>query len=446
MTGEAGEGDPGIDEDERAARLQALLSVRVAARQDELGPGPLEGRRRRATASADDEVPGPPLDDGTGLRRRIGARTVLATLVLLGLFATGAGLVYAGTRIIRSSTEGEVVAEQTDPAAPGYEAIVSPTPTMLVVHDVEGTVASLAVLTLPDAAAGGGGVILVPTRTVADIPVLGYAPIEAAYDLGTADLQVEVVGDVLNAGIGEVVIVDDERWEGLVAPVAPLTIDNPDDIEVDGEVRFPAGPLDLQAEDVGAYLEAGLEGESDLARLFRHRTFWTAWLDAVAASDDPAAVPGELESGVGRFVRTLAAGQSVVETLPVESTTVEGFDDEPTFLPEAEEVAALVAELVPLPRSPGFGARPRVRVLNGTDDLEEARAVALDLPPVGVEVVAVGNARTLDQGTTTIAYVNPSHEAAAEDIRDLLGVGDVFVDPRPSDVVDITVTLGADHD
>lgn len=371
---------------------------------------------------------------------------MLAVVVLLGLFATGAGLVYAGTRIIRSSTEGEVLEEQTDPAAPGYEAIVSPTPTMLVVHAVDGAVESLAVLTLPDPSAGGGGVVLVPTRTVSDMPIFGYAPIEAAYDLGTAQVQAEVVGDVLTTGIGEVVEVDADRWAGLVAPVAPLTIENPDALEVDGELRFPAGVIELEAQDVGPYLAARAAGESDLARLFRHEIFWRAWLDAVAAAGTPDAVPGELETGIGRYVRALAAGDALVETLPVEETTVEGFDDEATFAPDPSGVAALVAELVPFPRSPRPGVRERVRVLNGTSDLDDARAVAPALPPVGVEVVIVGNAMDLDQETTTIAYVDPSHEDAAEAVRDLLGVGEVLVDPRPSDVADITVTLGADHD
>ncbi|HAS13550.1 MAG TPA: hypothetical protein DCS55_24075 [Acidimicrobiaceae bacterium] len=445
MTGEAGEGDPGIDDDEREARLAALLSVRVAARQDELGPGPLEGRRRRTTTPGDDAREDDP-DDRAGSGRRIGLTTVLATLVLLGLFATGAGLIYAGTRIIRSSTEGEVVAEQTDPAAPGYEAIVSPTPTMLVVHDVDGAVEALTVLTLPSPGSGGGGVVLVPTRTISDMPIFGYAPIEAAYDLGTAEVQAEVVGDVLTTGIGEVVVVDADRWAGLVAPVAPLTIDNPEAIEVDGELRFPDGEIELEAEDVGAYLAARAPGESDPARLFRHETFWRAWLAAVAEAGTPDAVPGELEGGIGRFVRELAAGATVVETLPVEPTTVEGFDDEATFVADEDDVAALIAELVPFPRSPRPDVRERVRVLNGTEDLGRARAIAPALPPVGVEVVIVGNAFDLDQATTTIAYVDPSHEAAAEDIRELLGVGEVLVDPRPSDVVDITVTLGADHD
>jgi hypothetical protein len=448
VTGEAGERDPESEDDERAARLQALLSVRVAVPQDELGQGPLEGRRRGPdpAAAPGDGTSGPPSEGSTATGRRIGAGTVLAVVVLLGLFATGVGLVYAGTRILRSSTEGEVLAEQTDPGSPGYEAMVSATPTMLVVHDVDGLVQSLTVLTLPDPGAGGGGVVLVPTRTVSEMPTLGLAPIEAAYDLGTADAQAAVVGDVLGAGIGEVVVVDADRWAGLVAPVAPLTVDNPDALEVDGELRFPAGELELEAEDVGPYLAARAEDESDLARLFRHETFWQAWLDAVAAAGTPDAVPGELESGIGRYVRSLAAGPVVVETLPVEPTTVEGFDEEPTFVAEEGGVAALVAEVVPFPRSPRPGVRSRVRVLNGTDDLDAARQLVGSLPPVGVEVAVVGNARSLDQETTTIAYVDPSHEEAAEDIRDLLGHGEVLVDPRPSDVVDITVTLGADHD
>lgn len=429
---EAGESAARVEgsDDARDARLRALLSVPLGMPQPVADP---ETRVRE-----EHEAPSP--------RRRVGVGAVLSVLVLLGLFATGAGLVYAGTRIIRSSTEGEVLADETDPAAPGYEALVSPTPTLLVVHDVEGSVAALTVLTLPNPDAGGGGVVLVPTRTVSDMPIFGYAPIEAAYDLGTAEVQAEVVGDVLTTGVGEVAVVDADRWAGLVAPVAPITIENPDDLEIDGDLRFAAGTLELEPEDVGPYLAADHDGESDLARLFRHRLFWEAWLEAVAAAEDPSAVPGELEVGIGRFVRSLAEGSTVVETLPVEDTTVEGFDDEPTFVPEPLEVAALVAELVPLPRTPRPGVRPRVRVLNGTDDLDEARRVALELPPVGVEVVLVGNASDLDQPETTIAYVNPSHEEAAEEIRDLLGVGDVVVDPRPSDVVDITVTLGADHD
>lgn len=444
QVGDDGALGPQSDEDGEA-RLRALLSVPLdvpppAGRSDDVD------ERDRPRPSAVD-LPTPGGGDGSGgVGTRIGIGAVVSVIVLLALFATGAGLVYAGTRIIRSSTEGEVLAQETDPTAPGYEALVTPTPTLLVVHATDGAVSALTVLTLPDPAAGGGGVILVPRRTVSDMPVFGYAPIAAAYDLGNADVQAEAVGDVLTAGIGEVAVIDSERWAGLVAPVAPLSIDNPDDLEVRGDVLFPAGDLELEADDVATYLEAEHDGESDLARLFRHRTFWEAWLEAVAASEDPAVVPGELEVGIGRFVRALAAGSTVVETLPVEPTTLDDYEDEQNFAVERDELAGLVAELIPLPRSPRPGVRPRVRLLNGTQDLDEARSLALELPPLGVEVAVVGNARSLDEATTEIAYVNPSHEEAARDIRGLLGVGEVVVDERPSDVADITVTLGADHD
>ena len=416
--------------DERTARLQALLSVDLPQRT-ESG----EARIGRAADGAASASPG------------LALGSVISAVVLVALFATGIGLVYAGSRIIRSSTEGEVVEPVDDPSAPGYEAIVEPTPTLAVLHDVDATLDAITVLTLTDPGRGGGGVVMVPTRVVDDLPIFGVAPLEAPYDLGsTPQVQAEMVGDLLGAGIDEVVVVDAARWEGLVAPVAPLVVENPADVEVDGELVFPAGELALEAGEVAPYLEARGDDESDLARLFRHELVWQAWIDAVADAGSPDAVPGELESGLGRFVRGLAAGTTRITTLPVERSASEDDDAEATYVPDVEAIEALVAEIIPFPRSPRPGVRERVRVLSGTEDLQASREVARLLPPLGVEVVIVGNAPTLDHRTTTIAYVAPEHEAAAEEIRDALGVGDVIVDPRPSDVVDITVTLGADHD
>jgi hypothetical protein len=422
---DASTGSPEAAEDHdagRAARLEALLTVDLPERRSPAPPPP----------------PGrvwPPLS------------SIVSAVVLLGLFATGIGLTYAGTRIIRSSTQGQVVRPVDDPNAPGFEALVQSTPTLAVLHDLDGELDAITVLTLPDPDHGGGGVVFVPTRVVDDLPMFGVAPLEAAYDLGsTPEVQAEMVGDLLGAGIDEVVVVDADRWAGLVAPVAPLVIDNPDDLVVDGDVRFPDGEIELEADDVGAYLEARADGESDLARLYRHELVWRAWLEAVGSAGGADAVPGELETGLGRFVRDLAVGEVRVDTLPVDRSPQDDPDEEPTFVPDVRGIEALVDDLVPFPRSPRPGVRHRVRVLSGTEDLEAARRLAPRLPPAGVEVVIVGNATSLHHGTTTIAYVGPEHERTAERIRSLLGVGEVVVDPRPSDVVDITVTLGADHD
>jgi hypothetical protein len=444
---QAGEGD------ERAARLQALLSVDIAGtRALETTPRPPRPASSRPPADVAPVEPSPPPPAESPApappRRRLPpAGAVLSTVVLLALFAAGVGLTYAGTRIIRSSTQGEVVEPVSDPAAPGYEALVDPTPTLAVLHDLDGGLDAITVLTLPDPGGGGGGVVFVPTRVVDDLPLFGVSQLRTPYDFGAApEVQAEMVGDLLGTGIGEVVVVDADRWAGIVAPVAPILIDNPDDLDVDGELRFPAGDLELGPDDVGPYLEARHEGESDLARLFRHETFWTAWLAAVGEAGVDDAVPGELETGLGRFIRQLARGRVVSTTLPVDRAMGDDPEVEPTFLPDVDGIAAVIADLVPFPRSPRPGVRERVRVLSGTDDVEASRRVAPLLPPAGVEVVIVGNAPSLDVERTTIAYVGPEHQAAAEDLRDLLGVGEIVIDPRPSDVVDITVTLGADHD
>lgn len=429
---------PAESDDERAARLQALLSVDLAERTD--------AQRRRAAA--------PPAGDAAVDRappRRPQASTLWA-LALVALLATGIGLTYAGTRIIRTSTEGQVVSRVDDPAAPGFEAMVQPTPTLAVLHDRAGTLDAITVLTLPDPDQAGGGVLFVPTRTMGDLPVFGLAALEVAYDFGSPpDVQAEMVGDVLGVGIDEVVVVDADRWEGLVAPVAPLVVDNPSDVDVDGDVAFAEGEVELEAGEVADYLEVRGDDESDLARLYRHELVWRAWLDAVAAAGGGGAVPGELESGLGRFVRHLSSGPVDVVTLPVDRATGDddgGDDDggEADYVADTAAVEALVARLVPFPRSPRPGVRERVRLLSGTEDVEASRRLAPELPPLGLEVVVVGNAATLDHATTTIAYAAPQHEDAARDIRELLGVGDVVPDPRPSDVVDITVTLGADHE
>jgi hypothetical protein len=415
--------------DDRDARLRALLTVDLPERTQ---------REIEAAGVAPER---------TAPARRWPWTSIASAVVLVALFAAGTALAYAGTRIIRSSTVGEVVEPVDDPAAPGYEAFVEPTPTLAVLHDSGGSLDAITVLALSNADEGGGGVVIVPTRVVDDLPLFGVAPLETAYDLGsTPQVQGEIIGDLLGIGIDEVVVVDAARWEGLVEPVALLVLRNPTDLEVDGEVVFPAGEIELAASEVAPYLEVRSEEESELARLFRHQLVWRAWIEAVAEAGTPDAVPGELESGLGSFVRRLAEGEVEITTLPVERSAAPAEGDEPTYVPDVPAIEALVADLVPFPRSPRPGERARVRVLSGTEDVQASRRVAGLLPPVGTEVVIVGNATSLDQETTTIAYVGPEHRETAEEIRDVLGVGEVLVDPRPSDVVDITVTLGADHD
>lgn len=473
--GADGTDDP--SEEERAARLAALLSVDIAlpARghvPDGSGAGVDETFRAFPTAERDEAasepvdtplVPDPepkphpadlapapdvgPIVDAVAAPRTERGWTDAAWFGGLAvLIVAGIVLAYVGSEIVRDSTEGEIVSQETDPSSPGYEALVEATPTLVLFHDSGEGLEAVTVLTLPDPAGSGGGVVLVPTRTVVDLPIFGEGPVEIAYDLGDPRVGAEGVGLLLGAAMSERVVVDDARWADLVGPVAPITLENPNELEIDGEVRFPLGRISLAADEVGPYLSATVEGESDLARLFRHRLFWEAWLSAVRADGSLGAVPGEVESGIGRFVRTIAAGDAIVETLPVDPAVEGAHGDEPAFLPDGPAVAGLVRTLVPFPVAPAPGLRARVRVLNGTTEIGEASSVAADLTPAGVQIVLVGNATSLDTEQTTVSYSGDEYRDDAERIVEILGVGDVVEEDRPSDAVDITVTLGADHD
>ncbi len=469
MTDGAPPGSDGVDDPsaslgtslDRETRLASLLAVDIGASPD-TGTSldtRMRVRQRRSSerdpkspSDAVDPVPESgdqesgdesPDDDPRGLPP---TRTLVAFVALAVLFVAGLGLAYAGVRLVRTSTAGQVLAPIEDPDAPGFEAVVDATPTIALFHTVGSKIDAVTVLTLPDPDGGGGGVLLVPTRIITEIPILGDAPLEAAYDLGNAGALTESLGTLLGTAVGETTEIDAARWAELVAPVSPLRLDNPDDVIVDGQVLFAQGELELDAADVGTYLETTGEGESDLARLFRHQVFWETWLDAVGAAGRVDAVPGEVETGIGRFVRSLARGDEVVATLPVDpELDRDEFGPEPLFVVDGDRTSDVVDRLVPFPVSPAPGTRARVRLLNGTVDTSAASSVAADLPPAGVQVVLIGNATTFGEMATTVRHASPEFRDEAAAIVDILGVGEVVEDPRPSDAADITVTLGADY-
>jgi len=361
---------------------------------------------------------------------------VFAGFMVMALGASMA-LTYVGLKTVRSSKAGRIVSTVTDPTAPGFEAFVEPTPTLVVLHDVDGELVSIAVLALNNGDAGGS-VVLVPPATLGGGGV-DATPLSVIYAFGVdkAGAARAAVQGALGIGIAEAVVVDDARWAELVGPVGPLALTNPDDLE-----GFPAGPLSLLPAQVGPWLKTMREGESDLARLYRQELFWQAWAAAVANADDPGAVPGEVDVGIGRFVRGLGNGPARVATIPVDES-VDAFGN-PQFMPDAAAVEVMISDLVPFPTGDVEGARTRVRLLDGSGDPQQVMRAAPLVVPADAEIVVAGNADRFDYSATEIRYHAPALKAAAERIRDSLGVGTVVDDPRPTEAFDVTIVLGAD--
>ena len=89
-------------------------------------------------------------------------------LVVLAIIVWSAVLLLGGLRTILDSEEGRTREAITDPAAPGFEAFVEQTWSMLVVtEDEAGGLAQVAVVAVADRERGGGTVLLIPPELVA---------------------------------------------------------------------------------------------------------------------------------------------------------------------------------------------------------------------------------------------------------------------------------------
>jgi hypothetical protein len=384
-------------------------------------------------------------------RERARRRRVIFAVTVALLAVSIPVLGYIGAQALLDSRGGRLVQATLAPDEPGYEAIVEPTPTALVVQLDQGRLSSLTVLSLtsPD---GGGGVLFLPVETLTDpsTHAFGFDRLRTAYELTGLDGVRNAVGLTLNMSFSEAAQIDAPQLAALVAPVAPLRFENPDDLrgeDANGErIRYDAGPVELPPEQVGQYLALRPESESDLNRLIRHQLVWQAWLGAVAASPNPAAaVPGEGETGLGHFIRRLAAGPVVFETLPVGE--VGAPDGTVAFQPVTADIPALVARLVPLPTAASPGSRVRVRILDGARNPAVVQDVIHTLVPAAAQIVVVGNADRFTYAATEVRYDPQAREAALRlnhFLNEFLGVGTLESTSFGTDAFDVTVVIGRD--
>lgn len=408
---------------------------------------PGTGSAERSSGAIPPEPGGPARPPATPVptgRRSLptGGRRLAFVLSLVVLIAAVPILSWVGLQLIRSSRSGRFVSGVTDPRAPGYEALVEPTPTALVIEkDQQGKPVALVVLALGHRS-GGGSAMFVPLSTRVVSPGFGVDRLGGAFAFGGAVALVGQIGQVLHLGFSDVIDIDSTQWADLIAPVAPLSFDNPDTVRA-GRTQFPAGRVALRADQVADYLQATSPGESELNRLNRHELFWQAWLAAIGASSDPGVVPGEAESGLGLFVRTLARGPVTIEPLPLRSEA----RPSPTgpLMSDPQALRATVARMVPFPAPPTPNARVTVRLLNGVDGRPLPETIGHQLVQGGGSIFWIGNDRRTCATTTVIEYRDPAQRHAAEEMRAALGGhGTLRKNPRASDAVDVSVIVGSD--
>ena len=345
-----------------------------------------------------------------------------------------------GTSAILTNTEGNLVRTVDDPGEPGYEAIVEPTPVFVVATTTQdGDLGAALLMSL--AGPASGGVIVLPPETLVEgdgnLDADG-ATLADRWESGGVDAVRQAVSSVLNVGVEESRIIDSGQWEALLAPVGALDIDNPDSVTGVGGKVFRSGVVAVEPADVVTYLDARTSGESDLNRMVRQQQFWASWLSAVGRNlADPGVVPGEAETGLGRFVRSLASLEVEFATLPVRPVAT-------GLAPDAAAVADLVARIVPFPVGAAPESRVRIRILDGTGRLANGLAAVPVLVAAGAEVATLGNATTFSYGVTQFIVTSESGDASAERLRAALGVGEIVNSSEQASAVEVTVVLGTD--
>jgi len=331
-------------------------------------------------------------------------------LLLLAAAVWSVFLVLEGFDRVLDSEEGEVVEVVTDPTAPGFEAFVEQTWSLLAAsEDDGGGLTGVAVLAVADRQNGGGTVLVLPPESRSG----GGSLVDAYAAGGEAGLRAAVVG-LLDVEVGGTALLTPARLTSLVEPAGPI------DVASEGEVVAGA--------DAAGWLAEAFE--DPIRRVSRQEAWWRAWLQAVGAATDPDERLPAIAIEVVDVVRAISGGDLRVVAWP-------------SLDPAPDWVAGTVVETFPFPIPAAPGARTTVRLLNGHGDFTLDELARQLLVAAGAEVSVVGNHEDFDVIGTRVLYRDPALEAEAARLAVVVG-GGTLRDPLLSPAADLTVVLGAD--
>lgn len=390
-------------------------------------------------------------------RHRTTGWWIAASVLFLGALAALAVVGYRSSLKITGGTSAV-----TDPDAPGYVAEVQPTPVDLVAIEAEdGSLAGALIVTAGEGGAGGT-VIPVPADLV--MPAVEGSTDDSlgvAYATGGLEGMRQRLGAAVGFGFTSATTVPASTVQALAEVVGPITVENVDNlvpaknrlqegfqdsVAPDGtdEVRYPAGQLTLQPNEVVEYLAFEGDGEPVTNQELRHQAVWTALVDGLQGKELSTLTPAAEEGG--EFVDLLPGlleGEITYDLLPITEQTVPGTLFK-VSVPDQAQLPAFTARTIPAPISAFPGQRARVRILNGTPNAEATAAVAPKVVTAGGMITAVGNADSFQEPTSRVEYLAEEARPAAEAIATELGL---TATRGTSDEggVDVSVIVGLDR-
>lgn len=389
------------------------------------------------TAANPPPIPLPPTPDGTRAQKR---RDMLRTRRRRGAIALVVIAALVGGAVFFLRDDGST-GGAPDQSAGSSTAIEIKVPPVLVAERAADGSASWLTEVVPAPDGKGGSLLLIPNGTMAEIPSLGLEPVGAALAAGGPERLLTATENLIGASLGTVDVLDADGLAQLLTATGPLVVNVPERVEdvfPSGRVAvlYEAGRNRIEPAEVSRLLSA-TGRSSALARLARHQAFWEAWLTRI--KEEPDLAP---DGALGKALRAVADGGWNIRVVPVKSAGTIGTGQQIYQLDRAALPSVLRTVFPGAARA--SAARPRVRVLNGTGELELAQRVSEKLIPAGIEVTLTGNANPLGQKQTQVIYYDANKRAMAEKVRVALGVGILVRNRNATDVVDVTVIVGKD--
>ncbi|HBX78720.1 MAG TPA: hypothetical protein DEG43_13835 [Acidimicrobiaceae bacterium] len=385
--------------------------------------------------SSEEAAPSRPRSRSTGVF--IGF-TVVTLASLLGLGYVGVG---ATNRL----TGGSALETITDPTKPGYVEAVAPSPVfeLLLTDANEQLSAVLAIV--PEQGEGPASIVWAMGELLvgagADSTIDENSEVRPLREVYAKDGK-EAAGlefeKALGFGVTERLVMNPDDLEALAKPIGKITVTNPDAIlegTKERSVRYPAGDVELEPDELGEFLTFVGVGEAPADRAIRTRTVLA---ELVKAGGFGSSVATDHGTDAQVVFETFGSRPPRFDALPVISQEFQG-----SFLyrPDIEESATQFATLVQSPVSAFPGQRPRVRILSGIGQIEDARTFVSEVSAVGGEVLSLGNTDPLGIELTSVEFINPRYETIANAIADKLGVSAIRVDGDDS-ASDISVIIG----
>lgn len=362
-------------------------------------------------------------------------------LVILAVVIWSAVLLLDGLRTILESEEGRTREAITDPKAPGFEAFVEQTWSMLILtEDAEGGLAQVAVAAVADRERGGGTVMLMPPGLETSDCLTGACGLDDIYRDGGVEAVHAVVAEYLEVEFTDATLLTPRRWETLVDPIAPISVKVEHDMIETGAdgttvVRFPAGETLVSADDVVSFMVFS-EGETDPDRLQRQAVLWRSWLARAGEGGDAMAnLPG-IDLPIVEVAAALAGGLTVVVDNVWSSTGGE-------LVVDPVRLEQRILDMFPFPIPLRPGQRATVRLLNGTGDLSLDTPAREAVRRAGADVIVVGNFRNDHVIQTRVVYRDSEMAEKATALAAALGAR-VIHDEMVSPVADLTVLVGKD--